>query len=1097
VQFTVQAAFSRNVDTSYFKGSALDGFARVGDKVTMTGRETPMFDFGDGFEQRMDMLELTVIAYSVRENWILGEKVLPGHVYPTPNDEGREGSPAKPWFAKFTGCCRLGQLVNNADSPWVLTAEVDLQKALASPRVGILPMISVPSTAFRDPFTPSTILNGPSFRVPATSAVPQEDRCDRRVKHWELEKPWAVGTAARFKSDSAVSVSLAGFSTTDAMSCCTTPATCLSPPDAAKPSVSAGCLFRLLRSDNQQRALTVEGWVRIDQPAGGVVMKTGRMPGSTCPESHKGICDVSLIQVHVNASHITVGHETYMPSTGSWALRTVSFEIASNMMLVNELNDPQYYSNAPQNSIHNKWVHVAVVRKTNSKFLPGSGENYFQHWFSTYKVYVNGHALETQRLTGCTRTSANPCQGEGRAGVNFYGFEDNNGLLSDQYDPGESNPVAGPRLTGPYADGDFIVRGRCKWNGEQVPACIDGFGNGTALVFGMFEGDLDEWRFWNGERSQTDIQSWFQKPLSPDQSVYYGDPTEGGPVTRLNYETVSLLVASYNFDWDRSQIGSCEGSQLAAGCPFDQLEPIFPENADDKYTAVRSGDVVFVDTGTSRLMFYESGEIFQLEEGGVIRFRQATPIPVGMYQVTVRVAIDMDMPRVPVDFIVEVLNQDGFSVDGDLGVLGDGLCKFPQYPCLYNTTLNAFAPTLNVTGNIAGVATGDENHCDVGSYITSTARFVRGDQREGLLNVNDFVYPNRLRAYAGFEMSLTFRGMDSQMRAGIRDAVDTQVGFSIGPAPAYGRFSTVKGTNPSEMTMEWTPCVADLTSVVCVEAVDYHVDRHENTVARSAASQSKCVALQVERDPAPMWLGERARTVNFIMGRPTSITLIAVEHNSLDEIEIDVVGGQLPPGATLSHGDLPCLHCLNKTVTMSWTPGQDMGGYTATLQFRVKDTGGACPGAEGQEDIVEVHLVVAKCRYMVQKDMQLQELASVFHMDWIRLWSLNSMEASLNHPDYLVLAEPAQVINVGHTYRVLAGTETLEQITRRFGMTMEQLKQLNYDLMDATEVMEGARLCVVPNSCTGLSQTIYSGLQYQDNKFLNNAAGVFEPPRAQ
>eukprot|EP00286_Rhodomonas_abbreviata_P022922 CAMPEP_0181315814 /NCGR_PEP_ID=MMETSP1101-20121128/15571_1 /TAXON_ID=46948 /ORGANISM="Rhodomonas abbreviata, Strain Caron Lab Isolate" /LENGTH=1134 /DNA_ID=CAMNT_0023423037 /DNA_START=135 /DNA_END=3540 /DNA_ORIENTATION=+ len=1071
VEFTIQAAFTRSVDTSYFSGSALDGYSRTGDVITMTGRETPMFDFGDGFEQRLDKLEMTVIAYSVRENWFLGSTTLKGHVYPTPNNEDRDGLSSRPWLAKFTGCCRFGELMNNADTPWVLTAEVDLQRALTSPRVGILPQISVPSTAYKDQFTPDSVEEGPSFRVPGSAAVPEDSRCDRRVKFWELDKPWTVGTAARFKTDSSLQMDLSSdhFSSEQALQCCTKPSQC-SDDYGDNPSVSPGCFFRLLRSDHEQRALTVEGWVRISTESGGVVMKTGKKDGTTCADTDKGLCDVSLMQIALNATHVTVGHEVYDEMNNVWMLKTVSFAVNSNALLLADLNNEDYYSN-PSDRVVDKWVHVAVVRQTRVKKEDSS----FSQWFSTYKAYVNGQALELQTLNGCTKTVQSP-ECASRPGGAFYDLDDG----GDSFDTGESNLLPGPRLPNPFFNNENF--GRCDWDATWE-LCKDSFGSETTLQFGLFEGDLDEWRFWNGERRQTDVLSWFQKPLSPALSVYYGNPTQisgsGGIITKDNYKIASLLIANFNFDWDQSNSDSCASEQLVDGCAFTTLIPIFP--VINHWEANTVNEVIFVETGTSRIMFYESGELFQLEAGGVIRFKQAFPIPVGMYQVTVRVAIDRDTPRVPVDFIVEVLNQDGFARDSDLRILGTELCTIPNQPCPYNPDVNQYAPTLSITGNIAAVPESDQG-CPEVDDETNTAVFVKGGQPQGLLPVDDNVYPNYLRAYAGFEVALTFHGADSQP---VPASGPDLVGFSIGPAPAYGRFSTVRGTKRANMTMQWTPCDANMTSILCVEAVDYHIDPVTNLTERSAASQSKCLAFEVEQDPPPVFLGPKMLLVNFTMGKPHSITLVARDANALDDIEIDLADGELPAGLTLMHADRDCLHCIEKSVTLAWTPGVNMGGFASVLRFRVRDSGGAvCSGLARQEDFVEVMMTVEKCKYMVQKDMQLQELAAVFDMDWIRLWSLNSMEPSLNHPDYLVLKEPPQVIHVGHRYRVLSGTEPLDRIVTRFGMSMEQLRQLNYDIREMEEVPEGYRLCVVPNSCKGLKDTIYSGLEYKDNKFL-------------
>jgi hypothetical protein len=162
VEFTIEAAFTRKVGTSYFYGSAIDGFAQLGDQITMTGRETPEFDFGDNKVLRK--LTMDVTAFSVREDWVMG-KVVVQHNYDTPSNSGN------PWLARFTGCCRYSKLLNNGDKPWELIAQVNLGEASASPRVSVLPVVSVP----REPDAISSN-RLPKVTIPATITVDGEDK---------------------------------------------------------------------------------------------------------------------------------------------------------------------------------------------------------------------------------------------------------------------------------------------------------------------------------------------------------------------------------------------------------------------------------------------------------------------------------------------------------------------------------------------------------------------------------------------------------------------------------------------------------------------------------------------------------------------------------------------------------------------------------------------------------------------------------------------------------------------------------------------------------------------------------------------------------
>jgi hypothetical protein len=201
VEFTIEAAFTREVDTSYFYGSALDGYSQLGDQITMTGRETPQFELGD--EGLITKLTMDVIAYSVSENWVMGKTVIV-HKYEYPNNAGN------PWLARFSGCCRFSQLRNNGDKPWELFAQVDLTQASASPRVSVLPIVSVPKES-KMPDEDFDGVIGPKVIVPATIPVAGEPKtcghpCPRPpplapyVSHlsllWRLLLPLRPPTAA-------------------------------------------------------------------------------------------------------------------------------------------------------------------------------------------------------------------------------------------------------------------------------------------------------------------------------------------------------------------------------------------------------------------------------------------------------------------------------------------------------------------------------------------------------------------------------------------------------------------------------------------------------------------------------------------------------------------------------------------------------------------------------------------------------------------------------------------------------------------------------------------------------------------------------------
>ena len=257
--------------------------------------------------------------------------------------------------------------------------------------------------------------------------------------HWTRETPFEVGNAASF-TNGFTSLSLAQHFDKTARMCCTNRDADESPAGAARrsacsavaqnPSVSTGCFARLLTTDFQLRsdadqyaktaspAMTIEGWVKINTAAGGVVLSTGRAAGKTC--TIKGSCQVALIYVKVNATHVTVGHETAQDDAGmNWKLNTVDFSIASSAPLLEQLTDAGFYLNSNGDpSLVGKFVHVAVVRKSmvGSSHKKGCEPSATadctarkedlherEFWFSTYKVYVNGYVHFA--LTCCRQLS--------------------------------------------------------------------------------------------------------------------------------------------------------------------------------------------------------------------------------------------------------------------------------------------------------------------------------------------------------------------------------------------------------------------------------------------------------------------------------------------------------------------------------------------------------------------------------------------------------------------------------------------------------------------------------------------------------------------
>jgi hypothetical protein len=239
-----------------------------------------------------------------------------------------------------------------------------------------------------------------------------------------------------------------------------------------------------------------------------------------------------------------------------------------------------------------------------------------------------------------------------------------------------------------------------------------------------------------------------------------------------------------------------------------------------------------------------------------------------------------------------------------------------------------------------------------------------------------------------------------------------QVGFTMGPMPSTAKFSTVRGMNPSSMMMKWTPCAENRgVSVLCFDAVDSHKNASSPTPVPSKASEMKCVKLQVVPDPQPTLTLSPATSLQLTMGRETTLVAVASDQNCADSMRVTVRYGALVPQSDVETKGAGC----NSVVrTLVFKPSFKMGGYKEDVCVSAVDGGGSCKNSAAREPVRRcVTISVARCRYALQMDQQLQELSAQLGMDWVRLWSLN---AELLHPDTIVFS--GQEINIGHRYKV-------------------------------------------------------------------------------
>lgn len=346
-------------------------------------------------------------------------------------------------------------------------------------------------------------------------------------------------------------------------------------------------------------------------------------------------------------------------------------------------------------------------------------------------------------------------------------------------------------------------------------------------------------------------------------------------------------------------------------------------------------------------------------------------------------------------------------------------------------------------------------------------------------------YPSVRVEYVGFEVVFDVKATDA-------DTYD-DVGFTWGPLPVGAHLSTVQqqapetagsGINPVVQTFRWTPCNSQQGyHIVCFEAVDQ----------TGTASTQRCVEILVETDPKPYWLasGPSADSYTGTVGAELRINAHCDDVNCKDTVTISADGANpacrpansdWPAGAELSAQELldgeSIGTCNPQSRVFSWTPRWDQGGWNGDICFKCTDEAGGCGGqgvAQAHRKCVSV--TIQRCRYHVQYEQQIQEIAAIYATDWITLWQLNR---NIEHPDYVLYKDEDAPLYTGHVYKVNL-RDNLYDIAARFGTSETFLHYMNADLCEDNKIEVDQELCILPNACKGHVKSPYGQSGAKDN----------------
>ena len=504
----------------------------------------------------------------------------------------------------------------------------------------------------------------------------------------------------------------------------------------------------------------------------------------------------------MNKTHVMAGHEVF--SENSVVTRVESaFEICSNSILAND--EDESYLCAPEKSSTGKWFHIAVVRFQHR--ATGGSVTTVRNAEVSYKVLVNGRPLQVAAYPGGPSR-----QREGQAacgtGLAVTCSKCTLGCKVGEYCTAAGTcascaacPAAGQFRFGcrgtsvgtcelepdrPCESGE----GKCFENGESnlmsapvapttnaSSAGVSDYGKGAALVFGaykgssvfalegaaFFDGALDEWRIWNGARSDSSILNNFRRVMSLTREQFYGDPSDPSRrVTEQNYLVSSVLMASWSFDQECVQSGN-------TGCALNNVDSVYPKKQDARLPTLTNAQLgrlginsvggggkalykayahktVTGETDSQGRMFYSRAGGMEIDAAGKLTLHAKEA---GEHQVVVLLSFPGNVAPVPVDFMVKVLPSECIKmVDGvECSLCNVNLMlQLPDYKCVYDKTpgvKNEFMPNLGIKSAILPAYSFEEEEGNV--------YYVGGD---AVADMEANLYPYQMRVYAGFELKL-------------------------------------------------------------------------------------------------------------------------------------------------------------------------------------------------------------------------------------------------------------------------------------------------------------------------------------------------------
>ncbi|EKX45005.1 hypothetical protein GUITHDRAFT_152823 [Guillardia theta CCMP2712] len=290
----------------------------------------------------------------------------------------------------------------------------------------------------------------------------------------------------------------------------------------------------------------------------------------------------------------------------------------------------------------------------------------------------------------------------------------------------------------------------------------------------------------------------------------------------------------------------------------------------------------------------------------------------------------------------------------------------------------------------------------------------------------------------------------------------TNISFSMRPswynvsspfltAPLY--FSTVS-INIIQRSLRWVPEYAGYY-VFC------YVGTYWQQPTAALSSTQRCILYNIRQDPGPSFVPHV--NLSTTMGKLLYFNVTFRDINHADEvvaISFDTQGLTLT-GATFLSNVVEPYDALSKSTSrlVQWFPDSMYGGFAGEVCFVAQDVGG--PFRTAQSSLGCIFISVARCKWYVQSEDSLVQVAARFATNWLQVWHFNP---DLLNPD--IGLPPAKEINIGHLYQI-EPHDSVASLAQRFGTSDKHIYMNNWDIARTPPelIPVGYTICIIPNSC--------------------------------